>query len=180
MTERTFHRNDDYELNYVSEEELDCYLEQIVPGIGWVIVYFNSLEDHISDFIRQTILRDPFQDTRLDVFLSEMMYAGKCRALIQLYGQMIEGQTVKYTHTDLNELETMLYECSSRRNEYAHADWIGFREEGYVRVKTQSKKTGVFHRYKKFDLQRIKEDAKYISDARFKLNEFNDNIHEQL
>lgn len=180
MSERTFPRNADYELDYVSEEELDRYLKQIVPGIGWVVVYFNSLEDHISDFIRQAILRDPFQDERLDVFLSEMMFAGKCRALIHLYGQMIEGQAVQYTHTDLNVLETMLFECASRRNEYAHADWIGVREEGYVRVKAQSKKTGVFHRYKKFDLARIEEDAEFISDARFKLVEFNDNIHEQL
>lgn len=178
--ERTFARNDDYELEYVSEEELDRYLEEIVPGIGWVIVYFNSLEDHVSDFIRQAILRDFLQDDRLDVFLSEMMFAGKCRALIHLYGQMIESKAVSYTHEHLNALETMLLECSSRRNEYAHADWIGVREEGYVRVKAQSKKTGVFHRYKKFDLECIKEDAEFISSARFKLFEFNEKIHEQL
>lgn len=93
---------------------------------------------------------------------------------------MIEGKAVKFTHADLNTLETMLLDCSTRRNEYAHADWIGVRAEGYVRVKAQSKKTGVFHRYKKFDLTRIKEDAEYISTARHKLVEFNDSIHEQL
>lgn len=47
-------------------------------------------------------------------------------------------------------------------------------------VLPKAKKTGVFHRYKKFDLARIKEDAEYISSARFKLVEFNDQIHEQL
>jgi hypothetical protein len=180
MSERMLSRNADYELDYVSEEELDRYLKEIVPVIGWIVVYFNSLEDHVSDFIREAILRDPSQDERLDVFLSEMMFAGKCRALIHLYGQMIEGRAVKLTHSDLNGLEAMLLECSSRRNEYAHADWIGVRTEGYVRVKAQSKKTGVFHRYKKFDLARIREDAEYISAARFKLVEFNDTIHEQL
>jgi len=180
MSERIFSRNADYELDYVSEEELDRYLEEIVPGIGWVVVYFNSLEDHVSDFIREAILRDPLQDERLDVFLAEMMFAGKCRALIHLYGQMIEGKAVQFTHADLNALEAMLFECATRRSEYAHADWIGVRTEGYVRVKAQSKKTGVFHRYKKFDLARIKEDAEYISAARFKLVEFNDTIYEQL
>lgn len=180
MSERILSRNDDYELDYVGGEELDRYLEEIVPGIGWVIVYFNSLEDHISDFIREAILRDSFQDERLDVFLSEMMFAGKCRALIHLYGQMIEGKAVKFTHADLNTLEAMLFECSTRRNEYAHADWIGVRAEGYVRVKAQSKKTGVFHRYRKFDLAQIKEDAEFISTARHKLVEFNDIINEQL
>lgn len=180
MSERIFHRNADDALDYVSGDELDRYLEEIVPGIGWVVVFFNSLEDHISDFIREAILRDPFQDERLDVFLTEMMFAGKCRALVQLYGHMIEGKMVKVTHAELNALETMLFECSARRNEYAHADWIGARAEGYVRVKAQSKKTGVFHRYKRFDLARIQEDAEYISSARFKLVEFNDSIHAQL
>ena len=41
MSERILSRNDDYELDYVSGEELDRYLEEIVPGIGWVIVYFD-------------------------------------------------------------------------------------------------------------------------------------------
>ena len=180
MSERTFARNSDYELDYVSEDELDRYLEEIVPGIGWIIVYFNSLEDHVSDFIREAILRDPYNDERLDVFLSEMMFSGKCRGLIHLYGQMIESKLVTYTQNDLNILEAMLLECSKRRNEYAHADWIGVRAEGYIRVKAQSKKTGVFHQYKKFDLGRLKEDEKFISNARFTLVEFNDQIHEQL
>lgn len=180
MSEHIFPRNADFELDHVSEEELGRYLEEIVPGIGWVVVYFNSLEDHVSDFIREAILRDPFQDERLDVFLAEMMFAGKCRALIHLYGQMIEGKTVQFLHADLNALEAMLFECAKKRNEYVHADWIGVRAEWYVRVKAQSKKTGVFQRYKKFDLARIKEDAEYISAARHNLIEFNDTIHEQL
>lgn len=171
----------DDELEYIeSEEELDAYLEMIVPYIGWIIVYFNSLEDHVSDFIREAILRDPFQDERVDVFLSEMLFAGKCRALIHLYGQLIESRSVKYTQGDLNELEKILLECSRRRNEYAHADWIGVRKESYVRVKSQSKKRGVFHRYKKFEIQRLENDVAYISNARHLLNEFNDKIHDQL
>jgi hypothetical protein len=181
MSERTLSRNQAFdELEYVSEDELDAYLEQIVPSVGWIIVHFNSLEDHVSDFIRQVILRDPFQDERLDVFLAEMMFAGKCKALVHLYGQLIEGQSVKYTHTELNAVEEMLFECSRRRNEYAHADWIGVRKEGYVLVKAHSKKTGVFHRYRKFDLPRLQEDVEYIRRARFTLVDFNDSIHEHL
>jgi hypothetical protein len=181
MSEHTYPRSQaEDELEYVSDEELDAYLEVIVPYVGWIIVHFNSLEDHISDFIRQAVLRDPFQDTRLDVFLSEMTFAPKCRALLHLYGQMIETKSVKYTHGDLNVLEAMLLECSKRRNEYAHADWIGMKQESYVRVKTQSKKTGVFHRYKKFDVPRLEDDVEYLHKARFTLSDFNDVIFEQL
>lgn len=163
-----------------TEEELAEYLGGIAPYIGWVIIYFNSLEDGISDFIREAILRDPGQDERLDVFLAEMLFAGKCRALMHLYGQMIEDADVKYTHTDLNELESLLLECARRRNEYAHADWIGLKQQNYVRVKSQSKKRGLFHRYKKFEIEQMESDVAFISNARHVLEEFNQNIYDQL
>jgi len=182
MTERTLSgRQADDELECVeSDEELEAYLETIVPYIGWIIVFFNSLEDSVSDYIREAILRDPIQDERLDVFLSEMMFTGKCRALMHLYGQLIESGSVTYTHDDLNELEKLLIECAKRRNEYAHADWTGVKKENYVRVKSQSKKRGVFHRYKKFEMPKLKDDVEYISNARHMLDDFNEKIHDQL
>lgn len=109
-----------------------------------------------------------------------MQFAGKCRALIHLYGQMIESGTVKLTQDDLKRLEELLNECAKRRNEYAHADWIGLKKEGYVRVKKQSKKTGVFDRYKKFEIPQMEEDIKFIRKARHDLDEFNEEITNQL
>ncbi len=103
-------------------------------------MYFNSLEEHISDFIREGLLRDPFHDNHLDVFLSEMSFLNKCKGLIHLYGQIIEDGLVEYTQKDLSSLEKMLNECSMRRNEYVHADWLGVRKENYIRVKSKSKK----------------------------------------
>lgn len=103
-------------------EELEAYLEHIAPYIGWITIYFNSLEDHISDFIRMAVLRDPLQDERLDVFLSGMMFAGKAQALIDLYGQMISSGAVQKTDKELKDLQELLRECARRRNEYAHAD----------------------------------------------------------
>ena len=165
-----------YELEYMEDEdEFESYLDDVAPYIGWVVIYFNSLEDHITDFIRESILRDPFHDERLDVFLSEMMFAGKCRALLNLYGQLIESMDVSYSHQDLNKLELMLNECSKRRNEYAHADWIGARKEGFVRVKSKSKKTGTIHKYKKIELSELKNDVEYINQTRHYLCEFHDN-----
>lgn len=170
-----------YELEYLEDEdEFLKYLDDVVPYIGWIVIYFNSLEDHISDFIREAILRDPFHDERLDVFLSEMMFAAKCKALLNLYGQLIESKELSYSHQDLNELEFMLIECSKRRNEYAHADWIGVKKERLVKVKSKSKKTGTIHKYKKIEISELKIDVEYINQARHFLCDFNDNIHSQL
>ena len=36
-----------------SDEELLAYLEELAPHIGWVVIYFNSLEDTVSQCIRE-------------------------------------------------------------------------------------------------------------------------------
>jgi hypothetical protein len=111
--ERKFSAREADELDPIeTDEELTEYLDIVAPHIGWIIIYFNSLEDHITDFIREAILRDPLQDERLDVFLAEMSFANKCKALIHLYGQIIQSQQVKYTQQDLSNLENQLNECS--------------------------------------------------------------------
>lgn len=107
-----------------SDEELLDYLDELAPQIGWIVIYFNTLEDTVSHCIREALLRDPYQDERIDVFLSEMMFSARCRSLIHLYGQLIESGSVMITHNDLAKLEETLLDCSKRRNEYAHADWI--------------------------------------------------------
>lgn len=160
-----------------SDEELEAYLEEVAPQIGWIVIYFNSLEDHIGDFIRQLILRDPYQDERLEVFLTEMMYAAKARALLNLYGQIL-GATEK--PNELRDLGKLLTECAARRNEYAHADWIGVRKMGYVRVKSQAGRAGVIHRYKKVDLIQLKEDVAFIRAARHTLVDFDDAVQSIL
>jgi len=99
---------------------------------------------------------------------------------MHLYGQLIESGSVTYTHEDLNELEKVLIECAKRRNEYAHADWTGVKKENYVRVKSQSKKRGVFHRYKKFEMPKLEDDVEFIRNARHVLDDFNEKIHDQL
>lgn len=163
-----------------SDYELLEYLDQLAPHIGWIVIYFNSLEDIVSLCIREAILRDPYQDERMDVFLSEMLFSAKCRSLIHLYGQLIESGGVKFTQAELTRLEETLIECSKRRNEYAHADWIGLRKGSYVRVKSQSKKQGISHRYKKFEIKQVESDIEFISNAREVLSDFNEQITNQL
>jgi len=163
-----------------SDEELLSYLETLAPQIGWIVIYFNSLEDMVSQFIRDAMLHDSLQDERMDIFLSEMMFAAKCRSLMHLYGQMIEACSLKVTQADLKRLEEDLQECSKRRNEYAHADWIGLKKGGFVKVKSQSKKLGIVHRYKHFDSAQVEDDIHYICNIRDELENFNEHITNQL
>ncbi len=168
------------ELDTVDESELTDYLSDLAPEIGWMIIYFNSLEDEVSGFIREAILRDALQDERMDVFLAGMPFSAKARALLDLYGQMIESAGLAVTRGDLREVDEMLTECATRRNEYAHADWVGMKRGGYVRVKSQSKRTGISHRYKRYDLARVQADVDFLSQARDTIYEFNERLWDQL
>ena len=168
------------ELDSVEEEELAQYLEEIAPHIGWIIIFFNSLEDGVARCLRELMLRDSIQDERLDVFLSEMLFAAKCRALIHLYGQTLEDGVVELAHSDLDELDALLTECGKRRNEYAHGDWIGLRQGHVVKVKSQSKKRGIVHRYKRFDPSDLREDEAFVAAARDKLDDFHERLLDQL
>ena len=99
---------------------------------------------------------------------------------MHLYGGLIQTGQVKFTDEDLKHLETKLLECAKRRNEYAHADWIGMKEDRYVRVKSQSKRLGVIHNYRKYDLSSVKNDVDFICQARHERDEFNERINNQL
>jgi len=181
MKERLFRGREHEELEDVASERLlEKYLEAIAPFIGWIVIYFNSLEDSVTFCLRDQMLRDPYQDERLGVFLSEMMYAAKCRSLTHLYGQALSATSGEVTSDELTALSKTLEECGKRRNEYAHADWIGLKKERYVRVKTSSGKSGLSHRYKKYTLRQLRSDVSYIERARHELETFNERITNQI
>lgn len=168
------------ESDYVEDGELSDYLEGLAPQIGWIMIFFNSLEDTVAYCLRELMLRDPFQDERLDVFLTEMQFSAKSRALIHLYGQAISNCGLKVTHQNLTAIDTLLVECAKRRNEYAHADWIGLKPGNIVKVKSRSQKQGIVHRYKRFSVADVTEDLEFIDNARATLYEFHERISDQL
>lgn len=168
------------EFEYIEEEALSDYLAELAPQIGWVVIFFNSLEDTAASCLRELMLRDPDQDERLDVFLAEMLFSAKSRALIHLYGQAIVDCALKTTPQELTAIENLLVECGKRRNEYAHADWLGLKQGQMVKVKSQSQKRGIVHRYKRFNGADVEEDVAFIDAARDTLYEFHVRLLDQV
>ncbi|MCP3675672.1 MAG: hypothetical protein GY829_14540 [Gammaproteobacteria bacterium] len=182
MTELNLSKRDAEEnLEYLeNEDDLDTMLDGMASQIGWIIIHYNSLETNIAFCISDMVSGDPFQDERITVFLAEMQYSGICRALINLYGQSISYGDIETNQEELKELEKNLVECGKRRNEYAHADWAGLRENNYVCVKTQAKKSGIMERYRKFDHEKMEHDINFICEAKDLLENFHENIIFQL
>lgn len=168
------------EFDYVEDEELADYLEALAPQIGWVVIFFNSLEDIVASCLRELMLHDPDQDERLDVFLAEMLFSAKSRALVHLYGQTIKDCGLKIAPQELIAIENLLVECGKKRNEYAHADWLGLKQGRIVKVKSQSHKRGIVHRYKRFDAADMEDDVAFIGAARDAVNEFHERLLDHL
>jgi hypothetical protein len=175
MNKEIFHSDyDNHPETVASEKELDEYLSGIAEEIGWIVICFNSLEDSIGSFLREMMLRDPDQDERLDVFLAEMGYTAKARALVHLYGQAIAHGAARLPEGEVVELEKDLNLAATIRNGYAHADWFGLRADAYIKVKTRSSRNGIIHRYKRIDLETARADVRYIVLVRNRL----DAVHE--
>jgi len=172
---------EDFGLELLEDEnDLEDILNEMSSYIGWIIIHFNSLENSIAYCVADMITHDPYQDERVDVFLSEMQYSGKSRALINLYGQVIESLALTTSKANLTELEKTFVECGKRRNEYAHADWVGMKKENYVCVKTNAKKNGIIRRYRKYNIDKIKEDIEYICDAEESLELFHETLNDEI
>ena len=170
------HEFDSFE-HFESEEEWDDYLELIAPHIGMIIIDFNQLEEMVVQCIRDLVLRDPDEDYRLDAFFAEMQFSAIRRVLIGLYGQAIDGGNLRLVSVDeIKILDETLIECAKRRNEYAHANWVGIKKEGFVRVKVRSDRNGLYHRYKKFDIGSMIEDRFFIQEAFQKIDDIHDRV----
>jgi hypothetical protein len=175
MNKEVFHSDYDGHPETVDTDiELGNYLSAIATEIGWVVIHFNSLEDSIARCLREMILRDPSQDERLDVFLVEMGYMAKARALMHLYGQAVTNGAARLPAGEIVELEKDLNLAATLRNGYAHADWIGLRADAYIKVKTRSSKNGIVHRYRRIDVEAAKADVSYIVSLHDRL----DAVHE--
>ena len=172
---------EDFGLEYLEDEDkLQSILDEMSSYIGWIVIHFNSLENIIASCVTDMITHDPYQDERVDVFLSEMQYSGKTRALINLYGQAITSCALTINKEQLTALEKTLTECGKRRNEYAHADWVGIKKENYVCVKTNAKKSGIIRKYRKYNINKIKEDIEYICKAEEMLESFHETLHDSI
>ena len=185
MSEFKKHRLEDHpKLDILDEfedsDELEDRLDDISYYIGRIIIEFNSLESTIEYLISEQLTHAGDQDDRTYVFLAEMMYKGKARALVNLYGQIIEYGDVKINQKDLTVIEKRLDEAARIRNEYAHAHWQELNPKGYVRVKTQASKKGIFQKYRLFDIEQMKKDLYFIMETPSLIGVFDENIMDQL
>jgi hypothetical protein len=162
------------------EEKAQEYLDELLPIIGLVIVYFNGLESELD-----SVLCECFTD-RTDsmglIVLNKMTYSTKVDLLKRFSDDF---QLVFATSIDGYELLISDLRQSGRlRNMVAHADWESTDEEGYAFVKLKISKSGMQQEYIQFSRESLSKLLDLISSTRKNLNEFwerrNDILYERV
>lgn len=172
----------DYGINSSNEgKKKDKILNNIALSIGWIIIEFNSLESQINFQIKEQLSRSEGQDEIVYTYLSKMPMGEKIELLMKLYGIWVfKDYELKNFREPLKLLESKLKLASTNRNKYAHTNWSDMYENRIFKVKTQSKKDGVYHTFMRFEEEHLEEDLELIQNLQNELWEFDQEFNSYM
>jgi hypothetical protein len=159
------------------EDKAEEYLDDLLPKIGLVIVYFNGLESALD-----SVLCEYFSD-RTDslglLVLNKMSYSTKVDLLKRFSDDfhLAFNKSVNIYDQLINDLR----ESGRLRNMVAHADWESTDEEGYAFVRLKISKTGMQQEYTQFSKEGLSKIVSLITSTKINLYEYwekrNDLLH---
>lgn len=143
------------------EEKAESYLEESLPLLGLVVMYFNALEKSLDALICETI-SDRAQDPGM-IVIQKLMYAAKLdlfKRFADDFHLCLLKKPPKY-----DELMAELGEVARLRNLVVHADWSSTDEEGYTYVRLKSTKNGFLQEYAQLSVESLDALIKRILEA---------------
>jgi hypothetical protein len=150
------------------EEKAEEYIENAIPFIGLIIMYFNSLESSLD-----SVLCENFTD-RTDatglIVLNKMGFSAK----IDLLKRFCDDFQVSLDK-ELDGYERLindLKESARLRNLVAHANWQSTNEEGYAFVRLKMSKKGMQQEYVQFTEESLQKIIELILETRSNLDDF--------
>jgi hypothetical protein len=150
------------------EEKAEQYLDNALPYIGLIIMYFNSLESTLD-----SVLCENFTD-RTDatglIVLNKMNYSAKVDLLKRFCDDFQIGLDKKLDGYE--QLMTDLRESARLRNLVAHANWESTGDDGFTYVRLKMSKQGMHQEYVQFTEASLEKVTDLIIKTRFKLCEF--------
>ena len=150
------------------EEKAEEYLENVVPFIGLIIMYFNALESSLD-----SVLCENFTD-RTDslglIVLNKMGFSAKVDLLKRFSDdfQVSLNENLKGYEGLVNDLR----ESARLRNLVAHANWETTDEKGYAFVKLKMSKKGMQQEYVQFTEESLEKIIELIIKTRLDLHDF--------
>lgn len=158
------------------EEEAEKYLDNCLPLIGYITMWFNGLEQSLDRIICE-ILNDRTDSTGL-IVLHKMTFSSKIDLFKRFsddihtcFGKQIDGY---------NELMKNLKESGRLRNMVVHADWENTNEKGYTYVNLRLSKIGMEQEYVQFSEESLIKIIDLIIKTRVDLSEYWEKRNDKL
>ena len=150
------------------EEKAESYLEESLPLLGLVVMYFNALEKSLDALICETI-SDRAQDPGM-IVIQKLMYAAKLdlfKRFADDFHLCLLKKPPKY-----DELMAELGEVARLRNLVVHADWSNTDEEGYTYIRLKSTKNGLLQEYVQLSVESLEGLINRINAANHSLSDY--------
>lgn len=144
------------------------YVEDLMPLIGEVVLFFNALESDLDDDICKTI--SDRSDQKGLLVLHNMMYATKVD-LFQRFNSDFQ-RTFGWDIPGYHDLIASLKECGNLRNRVVHANWQYTDDDGFTQVRIRMSKDGLEHELWQFSIESMLEIIKKINQTRDALDEY--------
>lgn len=158
------------------EEKTEEYLDNSLPLIGLVVMYFNGLEKSLDGIICE-IFTDRTDSTGL-IVLHKMSYSTKVDLFKRFSDDFHTGCNMK-----IEEYETLIFnlkETGRLRNLVVHADWENTDDDGYTYVNLRICASGMEQEYIQFSEDSLKEIIELIFKTRRQLADYWEKRNEKL
>ncbi len=155
-------------------EDSDTYIEELLPLIGEVVLFFNGLESSLDHYLCESISD---RSDRLGLMmLHNLMYATKVDLFQRVSDDML--RTMSFSIPSYELLLPMLRECGVLRNRVVHANWEYTNEEGYTHVRFKISKNGTEHDMWQFSVESMREVIDKIIATREIFDVFQEELSE--
>lgn len=125
------------------EDKAESYLDESLPLVGLVVMYFNAVEKSLDSLLCE-IISDRTDAPGL-IVIQKLMYAAKLDLFKRFTDDFHLCESAK--PPKFEELTTELGDVARLRNIVVHADWSSMDEDGYTYVRLKSSKSGLLQEY---------------------------------
>ncbi|WP_288253342.1 hypothetical protein [uncultured Hydrogenophaga sp.] len=144
------------------------YLDDSLPLIGLVVMYFNTVEKSLDSFICEVI--SDRTDAPGLIVIQKLMFNAK----LDLFKRFAEDfhQTFSSEPPNFDKLVRELSEIARLRNLVVHADWNNTDEEGYTFIRLNGKKSGMLQEYVQFSVDSLEKLIDRMITANHALSDY--------
>ena len=151
------------------EEAAESYLDESLPLVGLVVMYFNTLEKNVDSVLCE-IVSDRSDEPGL-IVLHGMHYSAKIDLFKRFSNSFHSCGTEPPAYRGLVDA---LLEVGRLRNLVVHADWQNTDEEGYTFVRVKMSDKILQQEYVQLSAEALEKLLGKIGDAHSQLSDYHE------